>query len=68
MNWLRRVLNHFGLARDVAKPPDPLIERADKVIDNDELELRLQVVTRREARLRGLDFQAETRTGVRRKR
>ena len=45
MTWLRRVLNHFGLARPVAKTPDPLIERADKVI-NDVDTLRVEVVTK----------------------
>jgi hypothetical protein len=29
VNWLRRVLNHFGLAK-----PDPVIDRADAVIKN----------------------------------
>lgn len=67
MNWLRRVLNHFGLARDVAKPTDPLIERADEAIKQID-SLQVEVITRREARLRALDLQAETQSGVRRKR
>lgn len=65
MNWLRRVLANFGFARGVAKPPDPLIQRADRVLDDVD-SLRVHVVTkdelaerRRKARMAALDLQAE---------
>lgn len=67
MNFIRRMLNHFGLARSVAQTPDPLIERADRVIQDVDT-LSVHVVTRREARLRALDLQAEIQAGVRRRR
>lgn len=63
MNWLRRVLANFGLARNVAKPIEPLIERADRAIEKVDT-LRLEVVTKKdqvEARLRRLDLQSGRR-------
>lgn len=62
MNWLRKLAMLIGFPTRVAKTPDPLLERADKVIDSVDT-LRVEVITRREARLRGLDLQAETRSG-----
>lgn len=65
MNWLRRVLANFGLVRGVAKSSEPLIQRADKVLDRVDV-LRMEVVVRerrdqREARLRRLDLQSGRR-------
>lgn len=65
MNWLRRVIANFGLARGVAKSSDPLIARADKILDRVD-KLRVEVVVRerrdqQEARLRRLDLQSGRR-------